>query len=387
MNLKKNYYLFLVFFLYYVLSPTILVKYYQIEEFSIESINYIINLGNQIEIDLPGIYNFTGDRIYIYKKIHNDNYYSYEVFTISFVIIFLFVLYMYFKNIQLNYSRFIVKDKDQKIIFNFISIVCILFLLKDIILLINYYYSAEKILREDLYNLINIRKTYLNILIFVSVVNFRLNKKLSYFSYLSVLLYDVLSQSRYNIFILIILHFFSNVDLTRKNILKWSFLSFILLLIIFYRIIIQNKNILTFFLESFDIRLGSEITFENLKNITYHSFFIENIKFILRDFFYLDYSTVNFLQKEDIPIFSARGFDTIICYFFVFIIYIIILFFLIKNIKISDEFLYCINIFLLISLFRGNFVHNLNFIIKLYLLIFLIQWIIKILRQLKSKVV
>jgi hypothetical protein len=140
-------------------------------------------------------------------------------------------------------------------------------------------------------------------------------------------------------------------------------------------------------LDSWDVRLGSEITFENLKNITHQTFFIENIKFILRDFFYIDYPNIIFLQKRDFPIFAARGIDTIICFFLVFIIYIIFLLFLIKNFKISIEFINCSNIFLLISLFRGNFVHNLNFVIKLYLLVFFIQWLIKILRRLKLKAV
>ena len=123
-----------------------------------------------------------------------------------------------------------------------------------------------------------------------------------------------------------------------------------------------------------------------MKNINIQNFFLENIKFILRDFFYLDFLNINFLKKNDFPIFSARGIDTIICYFFVFIIYIISLFILIINIKICVEFINCSVIFLLISLFRGNFVHNLNFVIKLYLLVLFIQWSIKILRQLKLKV-
>jgi len=259
-------------------------------------------------------------------------------------------------------------------------------LLKDLLLLINYYYSAKIILREELYNLIENRKTYLNILIFSSVINFKLNKKLSYISYSLILLYDVLSLSRYSTFILVIMHYFINVDFNRKNIAKWFYFFLIIFSVIFYRTIIQNRHIITSFSDSFDIRLGSEITFENLQNITFQSFFTENIKFILRDFFYLDFSNINLLQKKDFPIFSARGIDTIICYFLVFIIYIISLFILIINLKISNEFINCSAIFLLISLFRGNFVHNLNFVIKLYLLVFFIQWLIKILRQLKSKV-
>jgi len=385
MNLKKIYFLFLVLFFYYILSPAILIKYYQINEISSDSIRYVIDsYHNKYLSDVPNIYKFIGERLYLYKKIQNENYKYYEIFSISFLFIFLFILYSCFKNNKLTHPRFVVKD--YKFIFTFVSILCIFFLLKDLILIINYYYSAKIILREELYELINNRKTYLNILIFSSVINFKFNKKLSYFSYLLILLYDVLSLSRYSIFILVILHYFANIDFNQKNIVKWFYFFFIICSVIFYRIIIQNRHILTFFLDSFDVRLGSEITFENLKNINIQNFFLENIKFILRDFFYLDFLNINFLYKKDFPIFSARGIDTIICYFFVFIIYIISLFILIINIKICVEFINCSVIFLLISLFRGNFVHNLNFVIKLYLLVLFIQWLIKILRQLKLKV-
>jgi hypothetical protein len=387
MKLKKICILFLVFFIYYILSPIILIEYYQINELSISSIKKSVNIthNDPFTNDVANIYKYIGSRVYLYKKIQNENYKYYEIYSISFLIIFFCISCHYLKNIKLSYPKFVVKD--QKIIFTFILIICIFFLLNDLLLLINYYYSTKIILREELYELINNRKTYLNVLIFASVINFKLSKKLSYLSYSLILLYDGLSLSRYSSFILIILHFFVNIDFNRKNLIKWSCFFLILLSIIFYRIILQNLNLLTFFLDSWDVRLGSVITFENLKNITHQTFFIENIKFILRDFFYIDYPNIIFLQKRDFPIFAARGIDTIICFFLVFIIYIIFLLFLIKNFKISIEFINCSNIFLLISLFRGNFVHNLNFVIKLYLLVFFIQWLIKILRRLKLKAV
>ena len=387
MKLKKICILFLVFFIYYILSPIILIEYYQINELSISSVRKSVNIthNDPFTNDVANIYKYIGSRVYFYKKIQNENYKYYEIYSISFLIIFFCISCHYLKNIKLSYPKFVVKD--QKIIFTFILIICIFFLLNDLLLLINYYYSTKIILREELYELINNRKTYLNVLIFASVINFKLSKKLSYLSYSLILLYDGLSLSRYSFFILIILHFFVNIDFNRKNLIKWSCFFLILLSIIFYRIILQNLNLLTFFLDSWDVRLGSVITFENLKNITHQTFFIENIKFILRDFFYIDYPNIIFLQKRDFPIFAARGIDTIICFFLVFIIYIIFLLFLIKNFKISIEFINCSNIFLLISLFRGNFVHNLNFVIKLYLLVFFIQWLIKILRRLKLKAV
>jgi hypothetical protein len=385
MNIKKIYFLFLALFFYYILSPIILIEYYQINELTINDIRYYIEgYWYKTLNDVPDIYKFIGERLYLYKKIHNENYKYYEIFSICFLIFFYTILYNYFKNIKLNHPKFIVKD--YKIIFTLLSIISIFFLLKDLLLIINYYYSVKIILREELYELINNRKTYLNILIFTSVISFKLSKKLSYLSYSLILLYDVLSLSRYSIFILVILHFFVNIDFNKKNIVKWFYFFIIIFSVIFYRIIIQDRHILTFFIESFDVRLGSQITFKNLQNITLQNFFIENIKFILRDFFYLDFLNINLLQKKDFPIFSARGIDTIICYFFVFIVYIISLFILIINFKISVQFINCCVIFLLISLFRGDFVHNLNFIIKLYLLIIFIQWLIKILRQLKLKV-
>jgi hypothetical protein len=384
MNLKKIYFLFLVFFIYYILSPTILIKYYQINEVPINAVQYYLEgLLHKTQNDIPDIYKFIGERIYLYKKIHNENYKYYEIFSICFLFFFTLILYNFFKKIKSNYPKFIIKDNN--IIFALMSTICIFFLLKDLLFIINYYYSTKIILREELYDLINNRKTYLNILIFASVINFKLSKKLSYLSYSLILLYDVLSLSRYSIFILTIMHYFINVDFNRKNIIKWFYFFLIIFSVIFYRTIIQNRHMITSFSDSFDVRLGSEITFENLQNITLQNFFMENVKFILRDFFYLDFSNINLLQKKDFPIFSARGIDTIICYFFVFIIYIISLFILIINIKISVEFINCSVIFLLISLFRGNFVHNLNFVIKLYLLVLFIQWLIKILRQLKLK--
>jgi hypothetical protein len=385
MNLKKISILFLVLFFYYILSPTILIKYYQINEATINVVQYYLEgLKYNNLNDVPDIYRFIGERIYLYKKIHNENYKYYEIFSICFLIFFTLILYNFFKNIKLNYPKFIIKDNN--IIFTLMSVICIFFLLKDLLLLINYHYSTKIIQREELYNLIENRKTYLNILIFSSVINFKLSKKLSYISYSLILLYDFLSLSRYSTFILVIMHYFVNVDFNRKNITKWFYFFLIIFSVIFYRTIIQNRHLITSFSDSFDVRLGSEITFENLQNITPQIFFIENIKFILRDFFYLDFSNINLLQKKDFPIFSARGLDTIICYFFVCVIYIIFLFILIINFKISNEFINCSTIFLLISLFRGNFVHNLNFVIKLYLLVLFIQWLIKILRQLKLKV-
>ena len=88
MNLKKIYFLFLVFFIYYILSPTILIKYYQINEVPINAVQYYLEgLLHKTQNDIPDIYKFIGERIYLYKKIHNENYKYYEIFSICFFLL------------------------------------------------------------------------------------------------------------------------------------------------------------------------------------------------------------------------------------------------------------------------------------------------------------
>jgi hypothetical protein len=75
MNLKKIYFLFLVFFFYYILSLTILIKYYQINEVSINVVQYYLEgLRLNALYEVPDIYKFIGERIYLYKKINDENY-------------------------------------------------------------------------------------------------------------------------------------------------------------------------------------------------------------------------------------------------------------------------------------------------------------------------
>jgi hypothetical protein len=391
MDFKKIYFLFFLLFGYYILIPIFLIEYSLVNDYSIESYKSIINdhhykkkLNDYVFFSTPDIIKIYGQRLLIYKKLYNENFNYYQY--LSFLLTFIFILFSrkFLKNIHLvNYKIFI---KDQKEIFTLISILSLLILLKDLLEIINYYYLNDNILRENLYQLINNRKTYLTILIIISVANFSLSRKLSYICYLAVILYDLLTLSRYNIFLLAILHFFVNINLFKKK-LNLIYFFLILFFIITYRLVFLNRDVFGIFSDSFDIMLGSMISFDNLKNINFQMFFIDNIKFILKDFFYLDVFNINFLQKENFPIFSARGIDSIIYHFFAFLIYIIILYFCIKNLKISSAFINSIIVFLIISLFRGNFVHNVNFIIKLYVLIFFIQWLIKILKRLNLKVV
>ena len=79
MNIKKIYFLFLALFFYYILSPIILIEYYQINELTINDIRYYIEgYWYKTLNDVPDIYKFIGERLYLYKKIHNENYKYYE---------------------------------------------------------------------------------------------------------------------------------------------------------------------------------------------------------------------------------------------------------------------------------------------------------------------
>ena len=140
-----------------------------------------------------------------------------------------------------------------------------------------------------------------------------------------------------------------------------------------------------------DIRNGSMIMYYNISDLSLINYLIENIKFFLNNFFYFQFTLKDFLYISFADghsySYAGRGVNFIISYFFVVIFYLYLLKFLLKNYVIPQVFLYSVNIFLIICLFRGNFVHNLNFIIKLYLLILFVKWLSKKISKLKYKAV
>ena len=300
-------------------------------------------------------------------------YIQYNFFSLIFLFLIFYILYKNFffsniiKKIKINYNAY-----------NLVTIICILFLLKDIFYLIKYYFDNENINRALLYmELLNNRRTHLNLLIIIAVINFRDNKILSYLSYFLISLYSLLSFSRIELFILLFCHVVTNISYDKKNFLK-KFLIFISIisLIFFYRFVITGQSFYYLFVEPLHLMISSIIFFKNLLLSNFDNFLLQNINFFLKDFFYLPVNLNNYFAHPKIPTYSIRGIDSLFCYFLVFLIYFFIIKLLIRYFYINKYFLNCIFAYLLISLFRGNFVHNLNFILKIYLLIILLSWII-----------
>jgi hypothetical protein len=340
---------------------------------------------------LFSIYYFFFPLIFLFSNfLSNKNIFNYEIYYIIefdlknyfiqynfFSLIFLFLIfYILYKNFFS--SNIIKKFAINNNTYNLVTIICILFLFKDIFYLIKYYFDNENIDRSLLYyELLNNRRTHLNLLIIVSVINFKDNKILSYFSYFLISLYSLLSYSRIELFLLLFCHVTTNIFYDKKNFLK-NFLIFIFvfIFIFFYRFIVSGQSFFHLFIEPLHLMISSMVFFKNLLLLNFDNFFLQNINFFFKDFFYLPVDLNNYFAHPKIPTYSIRGIDSLFCYFFVFWIYFLILKLLIHFFYIDKYFLNCIFAYLLTSLFRGNFVHNLNFIIKIYLLIILLSWII-----------
>jgi hypothetical protein len=315
-----------------------------------------------------------------YLKQTNISYYiSYSIFSLILQII----IFLYLKKIFNLNKDIIINDYNiYKYIFNLIIFVCIIFVLKDIILILKYYANHDIINRSSLYySLLNNRKTYLNLLIIFSIINFKDSKILSYLSFFFIIIYSILTLSRIELLVLFLLHFLINVRLNKNLIILFLFILFFILTYRYF--IFENKfsTILTIFTDGVHLMISSYIFLKNLALTNLADYILQNFFFLLKDFFYFPINLYEFFIDPYYPIkntiYSIRGIDSVICYFLVFLIYFIILAILIKNFFINKIFLNSIFIFLVISLFRGNFVHNLNFVIKIYLLVIFLSYIFK----------
>ena len=323
---------------------------------------------------------FKNEVYYLEILLNTQNYIIYNFLTL----LFLLFVFLYFYNIFFL-TDFKKKIKINYLVYNIIIIVCIFFLLNDLLNLLKYYFDNEIIHRGSLYvELLNNRRTHINLLIIISVINFKNYKNLSYLSYFLIIIYSVLSLSRIDLFLLFFCHVMTNISFNNKNIKKNSlYFFFIILIIIFYRFILSSQSF------SLHLMVSSKIFFSNFLLFNFNDYIILNFNFFIKDFFYLPFNLKNYflLTYPEIPTYSIRGVDSLICFFIVFIIYYFILRFLIDNFYINKYFFNCVFAYLLISLFRGNFVHNLNFIIKIYILILFLTWTIQKIQQLRLRVV
>ena len=260
----------------------------------------------------------------------------------------------------------------------------------------------QSLSRDAIYHLLlDKRKTYINILIILTPIIFNSHKKISILIYLSILLYSVLTLSRFELFLLFVVHVILNIKFSYRNFLIIVFFVFLIIIMrTFITYDIQFNT--TFFwmvfdqviIETIHVFLSNLTAFTYVKTISFTEYLRENVLFLGNNLFYQNYETIN-LSKQTILYFqnsqnylrnySVSGFSTILIYFPIFILEISFLYFLSKKI-LSPRVFIAFFVFLSLFWFRGHFIHVCLFLVKLSLLMLFILWIIKKLQMSNFKV-
>tara|TARA_B100000575_G_C23121372_1_gene649013 strand:- start:181 stop:960 length:780 start_codon:yes stop_codon:yes gene_type:complete len=248
----------------------------------------------------------------------------------------------------------------------------------DLINIINYRLENIPFYRSLMYEaILNKRNTHINILIIVATANFYENKSLSLFSYILLIAYSFLTYSRIELILLISIIFCTiNINAKYRNFI-YSIFILLGIFIIFYRFYLSGQNVFYVLMDPLHLTVNTYNLLNNYNLTEFYFLINENVKFLLKDMFYFNLPLYNFFQNDILPTYSKKGFDTVLIYPLVFVIYSFIFLFMKKNFFIPQYFLSSIFVYLIISLFRGNFVHNIAFIIKLYLILIVSEWIVR----------
>ena len=355
-NLKIRYSLifFLLFSGYFIL-PLII-------DFSSYQLNFIkknLILYNEYVINLPE-YN-------IYKS-----FLLYDLFTIL-ILFLVFFFYLFFLK-----SKNEANHKNNKILYFFLLFLLPLLIL-DIYKILEYRFDQSHINRSFLYEeILSGRRTHVNIILILSVAIYRENRILSLLTYSLLLAYDVLSFSRVEAIWLVLMHFIVNIDLNKRNANKIISLIIILLIFLAYRGLFFSANWQNIIIDPFHLKLSSFRLFDELNNINLglQFYLIDNLSFLLNDLFYFNFSIHDYFQSNSYErVYSVRGIDTLIIYLIPFITYTSIFFLLQKKINFDQNLINSCGAYLLCIFFRGHFIHNISFIIKLLILIFLMTFL------------
>lgn len=371
LNLKTRYsLLFLLLFSVYFIFPALVEKFWQ---YGFISINHL----------------YYDEYISQFKSNpFNETFWRYDLFSIAVLVIF-FIIFFLRDTIYLKLNE---KCNDYSAA---LYLLCFLlpFFLLDYYEIIKYYLEVDTPLRKEMYDkFLSGRRTHINIILILAVSLFKEKKLISVIVYLLLLTYDYLTQSRIEVIILILMHFLVNIELNKKYFKSILFLFIICIFIVFYRAYFNSSNIGNAFIDPLHLKISTFRLHQwfNYEVINLPIYLIENIKFFINSFFYqnlelIDYFEPRFDRKSgvlffiysnlELRTFSVRGIDTLILYPISLVVYLATLRIIIKKFKINKYLYLSMNSYLLCLLFRGNFAHNLIFIIKLYLLMFIVTWI------------
>lgn len=368
---KKNFFIFFLFSIFYLVLPFLGTYFAFIEWY----INYSFNTNYQL---------------------HNFH----PIFFLLSIIIYFFLFHI-FKDTKSEK----LSSLDEIIFLDKIVIVILCFsfsfLILDFYQIINEFVKNREIFtnRGDVYNFfLNKRLTHIKIITILSVYLYDRNKVLSILCYSSIFFFCFFLKSRYEIFILILLHFYFNnfsIDKKNKNIL-YFLLSLIALTFInrLYYSFTLNQNLLkNFFGEFFSVYHTSLLFFENfffyiklLKSYNFfENFFKNNLLFFFKDFFYFNYLNIfDFWKGYQLNNrYANLGITYVVAYPIVFLFYYLLIIFIKNKFYYFPRKFYTICFgYILIVAIRSNVVHELGFILKLILLLFFAYYIGKILKKL-----
>ena len=324
------------------------------------------------------------------------------ILILLFYFITLLLILKILKHIDTRIERNVNCDVNKVILL--LALPCVILLIFDLIEILNFIKETNLKINEFrnqvYYNFLNKKKTYIYILILLTPIIFNEHRNKSLFIYLLIIIYCLLSLSRFELVLLFLVHINLNLKINFKIFL---FLISILLIIVNLRIFIVNDFNFSFdyFLfvfnqtvtEPIHVFLSNMTTIQYVKDITFFEYISHNIKFLTNNLFYTNYDVINipkqsliFYQNDEnfLKIYSVSGFSTILMFFPIFVLQLIIMYFLSKKIQ-NKKILKAYIFFLLLFLFRGHFVHIGFFLVKISLLLLLLLWIIKKMRLLNFK--
>lgn len=400
--IKNNYLYLILIIIFYILLPYVIFNseklflefagisdiYFKFNE-NLE-ILYIINI-----LLLIFVFYFFDEK----KKNFSNSLYRYEIIKFVHIGLIFYVTFEIYNLMKWNYTYFTGVDTNLNLVNHFN------------LKFIDGLNTQLSLYREFIFTFfLGGRQTHIKILIILSVYLFKENKKQALIGYLLIFFYDFLSMSRYNFFSLVTVHF---LIYFKYEFLKNNLLKVILVLVGLFTFLnirayfispghLENNYetfmyLLRHFIGEFVSVFTSLSIFNNefktlfiniyLKYSFYSGYFLDNLNFLLSDFFYLNFpDRIDYWENDNSPIdrYSKFGSTYIVAYFFSFIVILIfykILRVFINFFYLNDDFFFkATSAYILATSFRSNIVHEIGFVIKLIILILVLNQILKYLR-------
>ena len=393
-NLKSNFeikILFIVVSFFYYLVPFLVISFGQQINFftgqnsldlSHDDLNFSLGFLILFFINFllfTSIFIFVVNNIYKVDGYNKENYLKLDVFNLLIKILLIFI------------SVFLIFDILKLILFFGNSIK------ENENLLSEYGFNVFfKYYRDEVKELIFIRRTHYKILIILSVYYYAIDKKISLFFYSVIIIVNLLALSRFEIILLFILHSLVNLKfLEMKKKYLITIIVFLFLLICYrYFIVLYNDFQLIFLISNIlgdgnSTFLTNFIFYENIKDtsILFQSEFFnyfdllkiyfKNVGFyFLNDFLYQNNNTINFFSHNKFANFTFSLSPPL--EFFIYLPLLILYMLCFKIFKkcnfLDNKRLFNIILLtLLLFSFRGSWIHEFGFLIKFIILIKIIE--------------